>query len=136
MPSRERLQTRYCTNVPFVLMNCRKIPFSLEKPISLENVQLELLEQTKAPRFQSRDSMKNILRRPRRYTFFYGLYSWHGRHYPPFAPPYCPIPDINWREVRYNNPVRLYLLAWLLVLVSPWAQILKRILRRSKRIVP
>ncbi|ODA68687.1 hypothetical protein A7A08_00519 [Methyloligella halotolerans] len=37
-----------------------------------------------------------IFRRP--FTFVYGLYSRHGRFYPP----YLPIPDINWRQFLYN----------------------------------
>ena len=32
-----------------------------------------------------------------------GLYSQHGRFYPPFTP----IPDVNWRELHRNLTVRL-----------------------------
>lgn len=32
------------------------------------------------------------------YTVLYGLYSRHGRFYPP----YVPLPDVNWREALYN----------------------------------
>jgi hypothetical protein len=32
------------------------------------------------------------------YTVFYGLYSRHGGFYPPFVP----VPDIEWAELRYN----------------------------------
>lgn len=37
-----------------------------------------------------------IYRRP--FVYVYGLYSRHGRFYPPFNP----IPDVNWRELLWN----------------------------------
>lgn len=46
------------------------------------------------PRFTG--SMPGMLRKP--FVQVYGLYSRHGRFYPP----YDPIPDVNWRELLDN----------------------------------
>jgi hypothetical protein len=32
------------------------------------------------------------------FTYVIGLFSRHGRFYPPFTP----IPDVNWRQIVYN----------------------------------
>jgi hypothetical protein len=33
-----------------------------------------------------------------RFTYLFGLYSRHGRFYPPFTP----IPDTDWNQIGYN----------------------------------
>lgn len=43
-----------------------------------------------------KEPMPIKLRRP--FTWVYGLYSRHGRFYPP----YDHVPDVNWRELLYN----------------------------------
>lgn len=63
------------------------------KPVDLELVR-------KNPRRKWSPAVKSplpeIYRGP--FTWLYGLYSRHGRFYPP----YNPIPDVNWREMAQN----------------------------------
>ena len=40
--------------------------------------------------------MSPILGRP--FTYLFGLYSRHGRFYPP----YTPVPDLDWGQLGYN----------------------------------
>ena len=43
-----------------------------------------------------KSKMSRILASP--YTYIYGLYSRHGRFYPP----YTPVPDVAWSQIPYN----------------------------------
>lgn len=85
------------SNAPFRLLDKQGNPFSLYNPISLENLHPEVLKETNEPGFKNRACMKDILTEP--YIFLYGLYSRHGRFYPPFASRSCRIPDINLTEL-------------------------------------
>ena len=62
-------------------------------------VDLDALRETKAKQaWDSRlkEPMSTILSGP--FSYLFGLYSRHGRFYPP----YTPIPDADWRQVLYN----------------------------------
>lgn len=65
-------------------------------PVSLEQWQ----QQRENPAFQWKEQPGGELFKllEREFVYFYGLYSHHGRFYPP----YWPIPDINWKTFLYN----------------------------------
>ena len=96
------------SNVPFRLLDGLKNPFSLQKPITLQKVHPQVLKETNEPEFRNRNSLKKILTES--YIFLYGLYSRNGQFYPPFAPSSCPRPEINWRELFYNEKQKLFYL--------------------------
>jgi len=64
------------------------------KPIDLNMLRETTARQAWDPRLK--ESMSSILRGP--YSHLFGLYSRHGRFYPP----YTPIPDADWGQVHYN----------------------------------
>jgi len=64
------------------------------QPVALGALQDKSAEQAWDTRLQ--EDMSPILTGP--YTYLYGLYSRHGRFYPP----YTPIPDVDWGQIPYN----------------------------------
>jgi len=72
---------------------------SLDKrgePVTLADIQPDTRTRLIAWNEQFSDTMPPIYKEP--FVFIYGLYSRHGKFYPP----YNFIPDINWREFLYN----------------------------------
>jgi hypothetical protein len=61
------------------------------QPVALEALQDKSAEQTWDTRLQ--EDMSPILAGP--YTYLFGLYSRHGRFYPP----YTPVPDVDWGQI-------------------------------------
>ncbi|NVL90621.1 MAG: hypothetical protein HWN69_06435 [Desulfobacterales bacterium] len=97
-------------NAPFRLLDKLKNPYSLENPFPLENLHPVVLKETNEPRFKNRGCMKDILEGP--YIFLYGLYSRHGRFYPPFASPSRRIPDVNWTELFLYSKLKVLALLY------------------------
>lgn len=65
------------------------------EPVGLSELQeIETNSQAWDPRL--RDKMSAIL--GTRFTYLFGLYSRHGRFYPP----YTPLPDTDWNQIGYN----------------------------------
>lgn len=64
------------------------------KPVDLETLQDTGADQAWDGRVK--DGMSPILGRP--FTYLFGLYSRHGRFYPP----YTPVPDLDWGQLGYN----------------------------------
>lgn len=64
------------------------------QPVALGALKDKSAEQAWDTRLQ--EDMSPILTGP--YTYLYGLYSRHGRFYPP----YTPIPDVDWGQIPYN----------------------------------
>lgn len=64
------------------------------KPVDLAALRETKAQQDWDPRVK--DPMSPILSEP--FTYLFGLYSRHGRFYPP----YMPVPDVDWGQIRYN----------------------------------
>jgi hypothetical protein len=69
-------------------------PVDLGKLQDIKLQDVESKQQTWDP--QLKEAMSPILAGP--FTYLYGLYSRHGRFYPP----YTPIPDADWGQIGYN----------------------------------
>lgn len=91
--------TEVLTDKGWLVVDSNNLWISLDyenNPASIEEIQSDIDKKQLLWNKRFFSSMNNIYKEP--FTFLYGLYSRHGKMYPPFNP----IPDIEYSEFLFN----------------------------------